>query len=243
MMTRGRPQCQDAPGSWHSQDGQDKTVAKLLQFQYGGFFVDLAANQPVCLSNTRALERDYGWRGLCIEPNSELLLPLVKQRNCTVVGAVVSSQEEVVVFRRFMSLASVGKGDKVATDNKYPDWYVASADRSVSGLIHALSPTLPITYGSGKTIEIEWSMQNTNPQIVLHMHSLHSPNSLFLFYPTPFFHTRLYSPFMQGAGPVRHRGLIETAPPPEANRVREDAYGPSGKDPAASPCSSGKIPV
>ena len=169
MMTRGRPQCQDAPGSWHSQDGQDKTVAKLLQFQYGGFFVDLAANQPVCLSNTRALERDYGWRGLCIEPNSELLLPLVKQRNCTVVGAVVSSQEEVVVFRRFMSLASVGKGDKVATDNKYPDWYVASADRSVSGLIHALSPTLPITYGSGKTIEIEWSMQNTNPQIVLHM--------------------------------------------------------------------------
>ena len=127
-VTRGR--CDDTHGTWHSQDGQDQMVAKLLQFQRGGFFVDLAANQPVCLSNTRALERDYGWRGLCIEANPALLLPLATHRNCTVVGAVVYSQEEMVVFRRFVSLASVGKDDLITANNQYPDWCASSADRS-----------------------------------------------------------------------------------------------------------------
>ena len=45
---------------WHSQVGQDKTVALLTQGA-PGFFVDLAANDAVKLSNTLTLERDFGW--------------------------------------------------------------------------------------------------------------------------------------------------------------------------------------
>jgi hypothetical protein len=57
----------DRVGRWHAQAGQDRTVAALLRRQRGGFFLDLAANEPVVLSNTRTLERDFGFKGICIE--------------------------------------------------------------------------------------------------------------------------------------------------------------------------------
>ena len=52
-----------------------------------GFFVELAANDAVYLSNTFALEQYYGWTGICIEGNPVYWYPL-SFRNCTVVGAM-----------------------------------------------------------------------------------------------------------------------------------------------------------
>ena len=52
-----------------SQEGQDRYALDLLHNKRNGFFVDLAANHPIKLSNTFVLERDYDWTGLCIEPN------------------------------------------------------------------------------------------------------------------------------------------------------------------------------
>lgn len=55
----------------HSQLGQDIRVARLfgpsssLQKRY---FVEAGANDGIKLSNTYALERDLGWRGVCVEP-------------------------------------------------------------------------------------------------------------------------------------------------------------------------------
>ena len=80
----------DAPGTWHSQAGQDRIVFNLVG--RNGFFVDLAANEPVTLSNTRTLERDYQWRGLCIDGNAELVTKLRAVRSCQVINAVVSEQ-------------------------------------------------------------------------------------------------------------------------------------------------------
>ena len=57
----------DALGTLHSQHGQDATIIKLFGSRRNGYFVDLAANEPLYLSNTRTLERDFGWRGVCIE--------------------------------------------------------------------------------------------------------------------------------------------------------------------------------
>ena len=81
----------DKPGTWHAQVGQDKTIAKLFGSRRDGFFVDLAANHAVINSNTRALERDLGWHGLCIDANVDLLWELANERSCQVLGAVVSS--------------------------------------------------------------------------------------------------------------------------------------------------------
>jgi len=64
-----------------------------------GYFVDLASNLPVHHSNTRALERDLGWSGLCIEPNPRLTIGLAAQRTCVVVNAVVAQTGQGVVWR------------------------------------------------------------------------------------------------------------------------------------------------
>jgi hypothetical protein len=39
-----------------------------------GFFVDLAAYDAVAYSNSYVLERDYGWSGICVEPQAKHIL-------------------------------------------------------------------------------------------------------------------------------------------------------------------------
>jgi hypothetical protein len=74
---------------WYSQWKQDSVVIGLLRNKREGFFIDLAANDARKLSNTYALERRYGWRGLCIEPNPEYWFDLSRFRTCKVVAAIV----------------------------------------------------------------------------------------------------------------------------------------------------------
>jgi hypothetical protein len=83
------PTAVKVPKMWVSQVGQDKIVFKLLGQKKGGYFIDLAANDPMWLSNSYALETHHDWRGLCIEGNPYLLDGL-SFRKCHVVGAVVS---------------------------------------------------------------------------------------------------------------------------------------------------------
>jgi FkbM family methyltransferase len=77
---------------------QDCMVHALLSSKQGGYFVDLAANDAIILSNTRALERDHGWRGLCIEPNPRYHAGLLQYRSCSVVDAAVSDSIGEVLF-------------------------------------------------------------------------------------------------------------------------------------------------
>lgn len=78
----------------YSQCGQDFIVRRLFEgFGRPGdqFYVDLAANDPVEISNTYALDLD-GWSGLCIEANPQYWYGLTSQRTCTVIGAAVAEQ-------------------------------------------------------------------------------------------------------------------------------------------------------
>jgi len=54
---------------WFSQSNQDEIVASLFQNKTNGYFVDLAANDAVYLSNTLALERQFNWKGGHILPS------------------------------------------------------------------------------------------------------------------------------------------------------------------------------
>ena len=75
-------------GEWAAQVLQDRIVATLFRNQKNGYFVDLAANQAVALSNTYALEKKLQWRGLCVEPNP-IYWHELSFRDCDVVAAVV----------------------------------------------------------------------------------------------------------------------------------------------------------
>jgi len=86
----------------YSQVGQDRIIMTLMQEyqklilpaydqdrQY--YFVDLAANDALQLSNTHALEKN-NWTGLCIEPNP-VYWERLAHRKCTVVAAFVASHD------------------------------------------------------------------------------------------------------------------------------------------------------
>lgn len=81
---------------WFSQYRQDEIVARLLNGKKNGFFVDLASNDAVRISNTYALETQLDWKGICLEPNPVYWGGLA-YRKCEVVAAVVGNQtmEEV----------------------------------------------------------------------------------------------------------------------------------------------------
>jgi hypothetical protein len=95
----------DVPGRWHSQHGQDKTVADISRRMCWSspYFIDLAANHPVEISNTRTLERDFHWRGICIEANQRYVRLLAGSRNCTVLGAATSKDSREQLFEDKLS--------------------------------------------------------------------------------------------------------------------------------------------
>lgn len=73
----------------HSHIGQDAWVAECLRFRRGGFFLDFGAFDGTSISNTLALERDLGWRGICVEPNPRYYPALCAARRCITVNAAL----------------------------------------------------------------------------------------------------------------------------------------------------------
>ena len=86
------------PGSWRGQYLQDRLVLQLLGCQRGGYYVDLAANDAVDLSNTFVLDHDFGWRGLCIEPNPRYWERLKSLRSCKLVPHAVADKPGELPF-------------------------------------------------------------------------------------------------------------------------------------------------
>lgn len=76
----------------NSQIGQDLWVLKNTNNKTGGFFVEAGACDGVFLSNTLLLERNYGWTGICAEPNPHYYNNLCKNRKCFVTDLCLYSE-------------------------------------------------------------------------------------------------------------------------------------------------------
>jgi Methyltransferase FkbM domain len=113
------------PLSWKSQARQEEIVTGLLgaaiggggddkknkKRAYNGFFIDLAANHYMDMSNTYPLEQaPYEWKGLCIEANPKYWTNLTFYRDCQVVGAVVGKNRMQAVNFSFDLWGGVGGG-------------------------------------------------------------------------------------------------------------------------------------
>ena len=92
----------------------------LLGGLRGGYFVDLAANEPVRISNTRALERDYGWSGVCVEPNPMYWDALRRHRRCSVETRPVSneSRSTLLISRGVFSSLAPSDGRQEASQKR-----------------------------------------------------------------------------------------------------------------------------
>ena len=82
----------------HSYQGQDRFVVETLAGLRGGFFLDSGASDGVHGSNTLLLESDYGWTGICVEPNAEMFLRLVRARTCVCVNCCLYDRGGEVEF-------------------------------------------------------------------------------------------------------------------------------------------------
>jgi FkbM family methyltransferase len=66
-----------------SQAGQECWVAEISNFKRNGFFVDIGASDGLYLSNTYALEKRLGWKGICIEADPSRFKDLCNVRSST----------------------------------------------------------------------------------------------------------------------------------------------------------------
>jgi hypothetical protein len=80
-----------------SQAGQDVFVHKVLEGKTEGVFLDVGAGHPVNLSNTYALEQQFGWRGYLIEQNDIAAQMLRTDRK----SAVLQVNALTVAWRTF----------------------------------------------------------------------------------------------------------------------------------------------
>lgn len=83
---------------FHSQCGQDWLVHSFFADDDSDrFYVDLAANDAIHISNTYALDRVYKWNGICIEANPQYWYGLAMHRTCKLVGAAVADRNGLQV--------------------------------------------------------------------------------------------------------------------------------------------------
>jgi len=81
-----------------SMFGQDSFVIDVLNGMRGGFFLDSGASDGVKGSNTLVLENEFGWRGICIEPNPTFFDSLVRHRRCHCLCCCLYDHEGNVDF-------------------------------------------------------------------------------------------------------------------------------------------------
>ncbi len=82
----------------HAYQGQDRFVLESLNGLRGGFFLDSGAANGVRGSNTLLLERDYGWNGICVEPNDAMYADLIAHRRCLCYHCCLNDRDGEVEF-------------------------------------------------------------------------------------------------------------------------------------------------
>jgi FkbM family methyltransferase len=84
---------------YYSYDGQDKwVIEKIFKYKKNGFFLELGAAGGIFISNTYALEKHYGWKGICIEANKKLFNKLKNNRKCFCDNSCVDGKNHKVKF-------------------------------------------------------------------------------------------------------------------------------------------------
>ena len=129
----------DESTKWYSQAHQDEIIVGLFRNRTYGYYIDLAANDAIELSNTYALEKYYHWNGLCIEPNPIYWYNLsYYRRRCHIVAAVignVSYPQEEIYFRY-----NAGDHGGIANHgfNNGKRWQYDSTKKYTIPLVHVL---------------------------------------------------------------------------------------------------------
>lgn len=95
----------------YSQIGQDLEVLKIYNNKTNGFFIDIGANDGIKLSNTYLLEKDYQWKGICVEPNPRIFNLLYTNRpNAICCSKAVYNRSDIAVLFDIFTMNDVFSG-------------------------------------------------------------------------------------------------------------------------------------
>ncbi len=107
---------------YKSQLGQDKLIDELCNFKENGVFIDVGANDGLCISNTVFFEKNRKWKGLCIEPLPFRYSELVKNRSCNTFNGVCSNiDKKDVSFMKITGHCELLSGILEFYDQKHLD--------------------------------------------------------------------------------------------------------------------------
>lgn len=109
-----------------SQYGQDLFALTVLGGLRGGFFLDSGASDGITVSNTLLLERAYGWRGICVEPNERFFAELQRNRSCLCVKCCLYDRDATVDFIEADTLGGIA-GDYPPSLRKQVDAMLGAA--------------------------------------------------------------------------------------------------------------------
>jgi FkbM family methyltransferase len=83
---------------YKSQIGQDYWVCNSLNNKRNGYFIDIGAHDGLWYSNTYYLEKELGWKGICVEPDKDMFNKLKLIRDCICINKAVYDQNTEVEF-------------------------------------------------------------------------------------------------------------------------------------------------
>ena len=90
----------------YSQIEQDLKVLKYFDYKKNGYFIEVGANDGIKLSNTYLLEKDYNWKGICIEPVPSIFNKLKKNRKSINLNYAVYNVDNKIVNLKVADLLS-----------------------------------------------------------------------------------------------------------------------------------------
>jgi len=120
-----------------SQLGQDLWVLEQTNYKRDGFFVEFGATDGVLLSNSWLLEKEFGWQGICAEPNPKFYKKLQRNRDCMVFNECIGAKtgEEV----EFVFADAYGGMTKHLGDDAHGEKRAAYLDVGDVTVLHTIS--------------------------------------------------------------------------------------------------------
>lgn len=94
-------------GQWK----QDKFLEEyIFSGKRDGFFVEVGAYDGLNGSNTYFFEKERGWNGICIEPNSDIFPKLKINRNCVCLNVCAYKENKIIQFNKIDGHAEMLSG-------------------------------------------------------------------------------------------------------------------------------------
>lgn len=103
---------------FYSQVGQDKWVCEYFKYKRDGFFLDIGAADGITISNTYYLEKELGWKGICIEALKSNYDKLINNRNTICEHKAVYHKKKTIYF---LGDGNDGLGGYIAGPDKYTE--------------------------------------------------------------------------------------------------------------------------